>query len=265
MSQRSSPGAGASAASVAARTYRLVSCPSCSYASSGRPGAAPSRSVPGSRTQSSARTCRASVRSCGQSAAVASRSRSAGPPSCSRTRTRVPPQPVRRSSAATSAGVPGPSPRTRSRAAGVEGGGERGERPGDEGDGLDVLQGPAEAGAGVRDGGGVRVDAEGRGAAWVSARVRAMPWKDGSPLARTATARPSWASSSPGTAGRRGEGQAIRSPGHSPHGEEVELARGADQHLGGAQGAAGVLGESVPPVRADSDDRYRSVHVRDST
>ena len=37
-SHSSSPGAGASAPSVAARTWRLVSWPSCSYAASGSPG-----------------------------------------------------------------------------------------------------------------------------------------------------------------------------------------------------------------------------------
>ncbi len=216
-SQRSSPGAGASAARVAARTYRLVSCPSCSYASSGRPGAAPSRSASGSRTQSSARTWSASVRSYGQASAVASRTRSRGPPSCSRTRMRVPPQPVSHSRDATRAGVSGPSPRTRTR------------RPGCS------TTARAASGRATRD--TVSVSSRGQpsraqayetedGCGWirsrsaptVSARVRPMPWKEGSPLARTAIARPAWAASRPGTAGRRGEGQAIRSPGQSPPG-----------------------------------------------
>ncbi len=46
----------------------------------------------------------------------------------------------------------------------VQGGGESSGRSADEGDDLDVLQGPAEAGAGVGEGGGVREDVYGVGA-----------------------------------------------------------------------------------------------------
>ncbi len=100
-----SPGSGASAASVAARTSRLVSWPSCSNASSGRPASARQRAravapataldrdVLRSAQRRLAPVCAASL--------VEDASR--GPPRCSSTVSRLGPQPARGSSAATRA------------------------------------------------------------------------------------------------------------------------------------------------------------------
>ena len=65
-SHSSWPGTGASAASVSARTSRLVSWPSCSNASSGRPGVRGSGAAAGSRRHSIAMIAR---RLCGPLAA----------------------------------------------------------------------------------------------------------------------------------------------------------------------------------------------------
>lgn len=104
-SHSSSPGAGARTPSVAARTWRLVSCPSCSYAVSGSPGTAPRRGVSGAARQSTATMLSGSPGGCAQVAAVPSRQSSSVPPSCSSTRIRLGPKPRSRSRAATAAGV----------------------------------------------------------------------------------------------------------------------------------------------------------------
>ena len=90
-SQRSWPGSGPSRASVTARTSRLVSWPSSSKASSGRPGTAGRGTVPASATASTAVTTSGSVSACAQAAAVPANVRSSGPPSWASAVTRLAP------------------------------------------------------------------------------------------------------------------------------------------------------------------------------
>ncbi len=190
----------------------------------------------------------------GPGPAVASRSRSRGPPSCSRTRIRVPLNRCRAGTRPRRRG-PGALAQDEDPAPGVQDGGEGRERPGDQGHRLGLLQGPAEPGAGVRDGGRVRVDPEPAGADGLREGA-ADAVKEGSPLARTATARPAWAASRPGTDGRRGRARRPARRG-SRRRAAGRAGGGTDQDPGGAQDAAGGLGEPVPAVRADPDDRHR--------
>ena len=76
ISQSRCPGKGASAARVAARISRLVSCPSWRKASSGSPGRRGRLWAPGSATHSTARVLRSAVRADVHVSAVASRIRS---------------------------------------------------------------------------------------------------------------------------------------------------------------------------------------------
>lgn len=89
-SHSSSPGNGARAATVSARTWRLVSCPSDANASSGSPGV---RARAGPPATSTATTWRGSAVWPVASWAVTSTRRSCGPPSCSRTVKALGPKP----------------------------------------------------------------------------------------------------------------------------------------------------------------------------
>ena len=99
------PGRGLSAARVMARISRLVICPSCSNQSSGSPATHGMKRAPGASATSSATRLSGSMRWRSKSFAVASLSRSAGPPIASQTVIRVSPSPRPVSSAASFAGV----------------------------------------------------------------------------------------------------------------------------------------------------------------
>ena len=95
-SQSRCPGSGARAARVTARTSRLVICPSWAKASSGKPGRRGRLTVPGAGNAFDRQ--RVEIGRAGlpfQLSAVASTIRSCGPPICSRTISRLGPQPRR--------------------------------------------------------------------------------------------------------------------------------------------------------------------------
>ena len=104
-SQRSSPGSGANAANVAARTSRLVSCPSFSKASSGRPAKRERGRACGPGRHSMASVLRLATRPKGQVGAVPSMRRSRSPPICAKTVTALGPQPASARSFAACTGV----------------------------------------------------------------------------------------------------------------------------------------------------------------
>ncbi len=214
MSHRSSPGAGASAASVTARICRLVSCPSCSYASSGRPGTAPSRAAPGARRHSTATMLSASPGACAHASALVTPDiASAAPPSCASTRSRLGPKPRARSSAATSAGVSAPALSTSSRRPWCSAAASRATgRPTSVITSTSSTGQPSRAQAYETDEGCGSTRTPAAPSSAVSARP--IPWNSGSPLASTAIRRPACAASSPGTAGRNGDGHTTRSPVH---------------------------------------------------
>ena len=220
---------------MAARTCRLVSCPSCSYASSGRPGAAPSRRASGSRRQSTATTFSGSPGGWSQPSAVPSAA-VRSPPAAELFEH---PQPARAEAAvAQQPGDLGRGGRTGAEhqqpSAVVQRGGEPGGGPPDQRDDLGVLDGPAEPGAGVGDGRRVRQDAERVGAEYVRQRAadavehRVAAGQHGDAGGRRGPR------AAAGTAGRSGEGQGTRSAAHSA-GQQGQLTRSADHRVRGQQ------------------------------
>lgn len=255
-SHSSSPGAGASAHRVAARTCRLVSWPSCSYAASGRPGVAPSRGAAGG------------VAAAVEGDDVEGVARRVLPP-LGRAFVRVlvlGAEPLQHPHPARAEAAPAQQGGDLARAARsgaqhqhppalVQGGREPGHRAADHGHHLGVLHRPAQAGAGVGDGGGVRVHQQGFGAELlaegaadpVEHRVPAGQHHD--PAARVL-----------GHQLRYGRAQRAR-PGHAQPGarigrQQVQLPGPADQHLGGGQRGTGAGAEPGPAVGAEADHRH---------
>ena len=116
-SHSSWPGTGASAANASARTSCLVICPSCSNASSGRPGIRGSGAVPGSRRHSIATMA---SRLCGRPSAGATTSCSL--PRSASTVTGLGPNPRASSRARMSAAAVGSAVRARTRRPGCSSG-----------------------------------------------------------------------------------------------------------------------------------------------
>lgn len=191
------------------------------------------------------------VRAAQSSAVVASPVRSRSPPSCSRTRIRLGPKPRSRSRAATSAGVPAVRAEHQEPSAVVQGGGQTGGGPADEGDDLGVLQWPAEAGRRVGDGGGVRQDAQpvtgllGEGAA-DAVEHGVAAGQDGDPAACVRGEQ-----GGDGGAQGRGPGDPLA---RALRGQQVELPWAPDQHLGVPQDRPVGVGDTRPAVGAEPDD-----------
>ncbi|SCD48217.1 hypothetical protein GA0115246_102254 [Streptomyces sp. SolWspMP-sol7th] len=149
-------------------------------------------------------------------------------------------------------GGAGPRAEDEEAAAGVEGRGDPGEGAPHDGDDVHVLAGPAEAGARVGDGGGVRQDADGVGAEEsgegpadpVEHRVAAREDDACAPVVRGEQ-------SGERRAQRRGPGDA---DGGALGGQQVQLAGAAEDHVGRAQDGAGRLGDTGPALGADTDD-----------
>lgn len=196
-SHSSSPGKGASRDRLTARTSRLVSWPSCSKASSGRPGTRANGREPGAATQSTAITCRP----------LSTPTASVGAPRSDRTTTRLGPYPASSSVSPTTPAVP-PSTRTRRpgwRAARRAAGG----RPTRLTTSTLSTGQPSRAQASDTDDtcGSTRT----RSAPTSRTSVEPIPWNIGSPLASTHTARSGSESSRPGRFGSSGDGSGTRS------------------------------------------------------
>ena len=208
-SQSSSPGAGARTARLIARTSRLVSWPSCSYAVSSSPGVSPRRLPVPSATHSTASTLRSSPGGWSHRSAVPATRRSAGAPSCSSTTSRLGPNPHAVSASATTAGVVRSAQSTSSRRPWWTSSlAEESGRPTTLTTGTSSSGQPRRAQASdALDGCGSTVTLP---APSSSVTARPIPKNIGSPLASTTRPSPACSSSRPGSAGSSGEGHGTR-------------------------------------------------------
>ena len=188
-SHRFSPGNGASAARVAARTSRFVSWPSCSKTSSGRPALRGNARAPRPAQQAIAIVLRSGTCRSPQARASSATMVSRRPPRWASTVRRLGPQPSPVSSSATSRGVPPSSERIKMRRWGA-----RCSRRLSSGRPCKVIE--AQSASGQPSRAAARLKALRCGRIVISsrgkrrARVTPMPYHIGSPLANTATLRP---------------------------------------------------------------------------
>ncbi len=208
-SHRVSPGNGTSAARVAARTSRLVSWPSCSKTSSGRPARSGNAWAPGPPRHEIAIVLRSGTRRSPQDWASSEMTSSQLPPRWARTVRRLGPQPSPARRSATAQGVPRSSDRISIRRCGA-----RWSRRVSSGRPCKVIVAQSASGQPSREAarlkalGCARIVISSRGKRRV--RVTPMPYHIGSPLANTVTLRPRRASIA-SIVRTRGRSQTMRS------------------------------------------------------